>query len=276
MRQRRVHRKLTVLDLFCVCGCFSLGFSRAGFQIVGGIEIDPTAYETHSAHFPPLVAPGKPHDIRLLDTVRVTRPIESLYPVNQVAIDVIIGGPPCQPFTRVGRAKLREVAGSVRAHIEDKRVPLFTHFLRFVADLRPLAFVMENVHHLASFAGRNIAEEVAASAEDLGYEVRYAILNSVWYGVPQMRERLFIIGIDARLGLTPAFPKRTQAIDLPVGYTTSRSGRPDYIPVLGRSPHYVGEIQVEKELQPAIAVEEALRDLPVLTAHLNDPRARKG
>jgi DNA (cytosine-5)-methyltransferase 1 len=157
-----------VIDLFCGCGGFSLGFQRAGFEIIGGVEIDPEAHATHSMHFPPSVRPSAPSDIRGLESLEVTKPVDELLYEQRMKIDVVIGVPPCQPFTRVGRAKLRQVAGNVRAHIEDERVPLFTHFLRFVAELRPLAFVMENVHYMASFVGRNIAEEVAVSAEDVG------------------------------------------------------------------------------------------------------------
>jgi DNA (cytosine-5)-methyltransferase 1 len=145
-----------------------------GFDIVGGIEIDPVAHRTHPTHSPAKVEPGCPCDIRHVEAAQVTKTSGWLYENDGLRIDVIIGGPPCQPFTRVGRAKLREVAGNVRAHIEDEQVPLFTHFLRFVAELRPLAFVLENVHHLASFVSRNIAEEVAVSAEEMGYDIRYA------------------------------------------------------------------------------------------------------
>lgn len=171
-------RRLAVLDLFSGCGGFSLGFSRAGFDIVGGIEIDPDAERTHSMNFPPKVQPNHPCDIQKVAGDEVTQPLCSPYAGERIKIDVIIGGPPCQPFTRVGRAKLREVAGRVHAHIEDKRVPLFTHFLRFVAELRPLAFVMENVHHLASFAGRNIAQEVAVSASTGEAETRQGIVHA--------------------------------------------------------------------------------------------------
>ncbi len=143
MTARATSPNFTVLDLFCGCGGFSLGFSRAGFEILGGIEIDPVAHQTHSAHFSSKVAPNIPCDIQEVDADQVTKSLCSNY--GRERVDVVIGGPPCQPFTRVGRAKLREVAGNIHAHIEDKRVPLFTHFLRFVADLKPLAFVMQNV-----------------------------------------------------------------------------------------------------------------------------------
>jgi len=113
-------RRLAVLDLFSGCGGFSLGFSRAGFEIVGGIEIDPDAERTHSMNFPPKVQPNRPCDIQKATADEVAQPLSSLYAGERIKIDVIIGGPPCQPFTRVGRAKLREVAGRAHAHIEDK------------------------------------------------------------------------------------------------------------------------------------------------------------
>jgi C-5 cytosine-specific DNA methylase len=135
-------RKFTVLDLFSGCGGFSLGFSRAAFDIVGGIEIDPDAERTHSMHFSRKVQPNRPCDIQQVDSDEVTQPLSSLFAGQRTKIDVIIGGPPCQPFTRVGRAKLREVAGNVYAHVNDRRAPFFTNFLRFVAGLRPLAHLL--------------------------------------------------------------------------------------------------------------------------------------
>lgn len=171
-------RRLAVLDLFSGCGGFSLGFSRAGFDIVGGIELDPDAERTHSMNLPPKVQPNHSCDIQKVAGDEVTQPLSSPSAAERIKVDVIIGGPPCQPFTRVGRAKLREVAERVHAHSEGKRVPLFTHFLRFVAELRPLAFVMENVYHLASFAGRNIAEEVAVSASTGEAETRQGIVHA--------------------------------------------------------------------------------------------------
>ena len=165
----------TFLDLFAGCGGFSLGFVAAGFRCLDAIEIDAQAHATHVLNFGDKGAQRSARDIRDISAANYSG--TSL--TNWHGPDVIIGGPPCQPFTRVGRAKLREIARLADAHIHD-RATLYEHYLRFVEELRPRAFVMENVPDLCSFNGRNVAEEIALSAEELGYVVRYALLT--WCG----------------------------------------------------------------------------------------------
>src|SRR5437868_13360281 len=87
------------------------------------------------------------------------------------SVDVIVGGPPCQAFARVGRSKLREI---------DRHPEAF----------RPLALLMENVPDVLNHGGRNIAEEICEGLEDKGYVARYTLLNAAFYSVPPRRERI--------------------------------------------------------------------------------------
>jgi DNA (cytosine-5)-methyltransferase 1 len=137
-----------VLDLFAGGG-FSLGFSSAGFEVVGAVEVDPLAAKSHALNFCKGETPrqfeahAKPRDIT---TVEPADLIEDLSLGNvRDAVDVIIGGPPCQAFARVGRAKLREIASHPTAFLKDPRSNLYLRFLKYVEDLQPLALVMENV-----------------------------------------------------------------------------------------------------------------------------------
>src|SRR5690606_37906008 len=160
---------------------------------------------------------------RAFSDIRKTKPSEAVAhliknkkeKVSDV-VDVVIGGPPCQAFSRLGRAALWRLAGEDLAHGQDERATYYHDFIKYVSELQPLAFVMENVREIGKFVGRNIAEEIAATAEELGYETRYSLLNAVWYGVPQLRERMFIIGIRKELGQIPEFPKIRHEYDLPV------------------------------------------------------------
>jgi DNA (cytosine-5)-methyltransferase 1 len=108
------------------------------------------------------------------------------------------------------------------AHAEDERATMYQYYLEYVHRLKPVAFVMENVREIGKYCNRNIAEEIATYAEKLGYNVRYSLLNAVWYGVPQLRERAFIIGVHKSIGTIPNFPAITHDHIIPTGYSTSR------------------------------------------------------
>lgn len=278
-------RKPRTIDLFAGCGGLSLGFHRAGCEIVAAVEFDPEAKkhfggkqlaaETHEKNFKPLNPNYKLFgDITRLKLKETVAHCAGLFGSPEEAVDIVIGGPPCQPFSRVGRAKLREVAGHPRAFEHDPRVTMYTYFMAFVEELLPIAFLMENVKEITRFKGGNIAESIALEADGLGYEVRYALLNSAWYGVPQMRERVFIIGIHKALGVIPGFPEISHKIELPVGYVTSRmgNGRPEVLPPYD---HFVDDIPFASKTLPAVTAREAIGDLPAILEHL-DGRAGKG
>lgn len=265
------------VDLFSGCGGMTLGFHRAGFNCVTAVEIDDEARRTHITNFSSLCGQDS---YRAFKDIKTTSPYDAVGHILQLheqpedVIDIVIGGPPCQAFSRLGRARLWELGGEKYAHQNDDRSTMYQYFLEYVARLRPLAFVMENVREIGKFVGRNIAEEIAVTAEDLGYETRYTLLNAVWFGVPQLRERAIIIGIHKDLGVTPSFPLIRHKYDLPVGYSTSRAGtgRVEFLPPFD---HYVDHLEYGRNPKNATTVEEAFSDLPPIYTHL-DGRVGKG
>jgi DNA (cytosine-5)-methyltransferase 1 len=183
---------MRVLDLFAGCGGLSLGFLRAGYQIAGSVEADELAAKSHARNFfktPPVGARSvhaAPRDITKTEPKRLLGELGLDEP--RLAIDVIAGGPPCQAYARVGRAKLREIAKHPEAFLRDPRSNLYLRFLHYVKELQPLVVLIENVPDAINHGGHNVAEETCEALDDLGYEARYTLLNSVFYGVPQMRE----------------------------------------------------------------------------------------
>ncbi len=269
---KRIERgnKLRVLDLFSGCGGMSLGFERAGMDIVGALEQDPTACKSHAVNFfgqsQPLLLEqhAQPHDITETDPADFLSEIGAKGDAAS-AIDLIVGGPPCQAFARIGRAKLREVGESPFAHRDDSRANLFEEFLRFVDALGPLAVVVENVPDMMNHCGRNIAREMCERLDRLGYQCRYTLLNSVHYGVPQFRERMFLIGYHKLLKAVPEFPKPTHVADVPVGYKGTRSVAMQTVNENGRliCSWFVPPPEARgKRCKPAVTCKEALRDLP--------------
>ena len=255
-----------VIDLFAGCGGLSLGFLSAGFEISAAVEIEVDAIRSHSRNFhsgSPIHA--RPRDITLQDPSDLVG--ELRLDSAPYAFDVVVGGPPCQAFARVGRAKLREVAEHPEAFRLDPRSSLYLRYLAYIQEFRPLAVLMENVPDVMNFGGHNIPEEICEYLSELGYECGYTLLNSVFYGVPQMRERVFLLAYAKELGCAVKFPKATHWTSLPRGYKGSRDvamqGIGFFTNYFVHFNHSNGEGK-----RSAITTEEAIGDLPPITLHL--------
>lgn len=285
----QVHQKIArlasggrprVLDLFAGCGGLSLGFQATGFELTAALEIDPEAAASHGRNF----HPGDPRhavarDITALSPEALVAELK-LGPVAS-AIDVLVGGPPCQAFARVGRSKLREIDAHPQAFKHDPRARLYLEYLRYVEAFQPLTILMENVPDILNHGGHNIAEEICEVLEEKGYVTRYTLLNASYYGVPQMRERMFLIGYRRELEQDVQFPEPTHWVDLPPGYESSRSVALKLLNEgghLGEASDYLEPPEARRGLVPAVTARQALGDLPAIDARaqLRSGELRRG
>jgi DNA (cytosine-5)-methyltransferase 1 len=256
-----------VLDLFAGAGGISLGFQRAAFSIEGALEIDPLAALTHAMNFhsnpnpEKFAAHSQARDITATSPAKLVDDL-GLGAVTE-AIDVLVGGPPCQAYARVGRAKLREVADHPEAFRVDPRGNLYLRYLEYVRAFQPLAVLMENVPDILHYAHHNVAEEIVEALEAIGYVAGYSLINSAFHGVPQMRDRVFLVAYRRELGLSVRFPAATHHVHLPPGYAGTRAVALRYVDRLG-SKGYVPPDLGSPELPHAVSAFDALSDLPVV------------
>jgi DNA (cytosine-5)-methyltransferase 1 len=169
---------LSAIDLFCGAGGLSAGFVQEGYDLTLGIDFDPAAVETYAANF----GADRAEHADLLE-----------YTASDVrkriggTVDVILGGPSCQPFSTHGRHQ-RWVVG-------DPRSDLWSRMFSYVDELRPRAFVMENVPGMLYFAGGNFVESLANAFRGLGYTLNVEMVLAADYNVPQLRRRLIVVGV---------------------------------------------------------------------------------
>jgi len=276
IRRLREGKSIRTLDLFAGCGGLSLGFHAACFSLAGAIEIDAIAARSHARNFfhDETGVHAQAHDLTTLGSHELVEAFDLGRNVAS-AVDVIIGGPPCQAFARVGRAKLREIDEHPNAFKHDARGNLYLRYLHYVQELQPLALLIENVPDMMNYGGRNIAEEVSEVLEGLGYVASYSLLNSAFYGVPQMRERMFLLAYRKELGVSVEFPEPTCHLELPVGYQGSRNVALKAIKnrsigkrTLFDETHYVAPPVADQNLPSAVTARQALGDLPPITLHL--------
>ncbi|MDR1216415.1 MAG: DNA cytosine methyltransferase [Treponema sp.] len=173
----------TVIDLFAGAGGLSLGFETAGYKTIG-YEMDKAACETYNKNLS-----GICHEVKLS--------VGFEYP----EADIVIGGPPCQPFSVWGYQK----------GASDTRNG-FPIFVEAVQQLQPSVFLFENVRGLL-YANKDYFETVLEKLKALGYIIEYKLLNAVNYGVPQNRERLFAVGHRGKFHFPPPQKKRTTVGD---------------------------------------------------------------
>jgi len=258
-----------VLDLFCGCGGLSLGFDKAGFEIVGGIDIDSDATASHELNFPTSNnnwSRTAGSDVRRLGSLVRNHPRVDL-------VDVIVGGPPCPTFSRIGRAKLREIWRHDEAHLIDPRGSLWTSFLEIVESVMPLVVLIENVPGILNHGGRNLGETICNRLSRLGFDCGYTILNAVNYGVPQFRERFFLLGVQQRLKTGVAFPLPTHRIEIPRGYgeLTRMLKAGNSRRRIHHGDHLLTPPSAPANAEPAVTVEEAIGDLPRIEGSVRLP-----
>jgi len=276
------------MDMFAGCGGISLGFLTAGFQPVASIENDPWAAKSHGANFGALSAGGD-RPAHHVPRDAVTETAESVFAdlefdgATDDQVDVLVGGPPCQAFARVGRAKLREQARrreevtADQAFLVDGRVSLWQRYVAFIRATRPVALLMENVPDILNHGGNNVAELVSKSLAEEGYDVAYTLLNAAWFGVPQMRERMILVGFHRATGIKPRFPTPTHHVDLPSGYIGSKNAARRVLKEEGSEHHrWIAEPPPSAPL--ATSASEALADLPPIYARemLRTGQIRRG
>ena len=162
------------LDLFAGIGGFRLGMESAGHECIGFCEIDKFARSSYKAIH------NTEGEIELHDITTVTD--DDVRAIGDV--DVICGGFPCQAFS---------IAGARRG-FEDTRGTLFFEIARFASILKPKYLFLENVKGLLNHDKGNTFKTIIGALDELGYDVEWQVLNSKYFGVPQNRERVFIIG----------------------------------------------------------------------------------
>ena len=260
-----------VLDLFAGCGGISLGFQTAGCQIDAAVEFDPHTARTHAINFNDTSDPeqfekhAKARDITIEEPESLCKDL-GLGPA-EAAFDIVVGGPPCQAYARVGRAKLREVAEHPSAFKVDPRGNLYLRHLEWIRRTKPLAILIENVPDVLNYGGHNVMGEIAEVLDDMGYDARYSLINSAFNGVPQMRDRVFLVGLIKDLGVSPSFPQPNRKMTLPSGYAGSRSVALKLIDLFGNSRFEEASPGMHS-LPGPVTCEDALGDLPPITLHL--------
>ena len=180
------NKGMKFLDLFAGIGGFRLGMEAAGHECVGFCEIDKFARKSYKAIH------NTEGEIELHDITAVSD--ESIRGIGSV--DVICGGFPCQAFS---------IAGNRRG-FEDTRGTLFFEIARFASILRPRYLFLENVKGLLNHDGGATFETILRTLDELGYNVEWQVLNSKNFGVPQNRERVFIVGHLRGAGTRGVFP----------------------------------------------------------------------
>ena len=181
----------TVIDLFSGCGGMSWGLQKAGFTTLAGIDNTLHALKTFKHNHNEALAINA--DMTKLDPEKVMEEL-GLKPGE---LDCIVGGPPCQGFSK-------NIPSTYR-FLEDSRNLLFVEYIRFVKALRPKVVVMENVAEIYNAYEGKVRIEIETSLEKLGYKVSTKVLYAPDYGVPQRRRRCIFFA--SRTGVDPIFPE---------------------------------------------------------------------
>ena len=218
-------KKLKIIDLFSGVGGLSYGFAHNdNFEILAANEILPNMAKAYSLNHPTTKVYAE--DIKDFNAKKVEKDLK----IKASEIGIVIGGPPCQAYSTVGKRL-----------IDDPRGKLFQEYYRVLKEFNPKLFLFENVKGLLSMQGGELLKTIISLFESLGYKVQCKLLNAADYGAPQIRERVVIIG--SKLKTDFKYPTPT---------------------------HYNPEEMSNssnKKLKPYLTLEEAISDLPFIKSN---------
>lgn len=161
---------MNIIDLFSGPGGLSLGLRRSGLNVIANVELNRDAMDTYASH-----------DANAIHFNEDVRGIS--FTQFRGKVDIVVGGPPCQPFS----------IGGLQKGKADER-DMIPEFIRCLKEVQPEAFLMENVPGLIHKKSRPYFDSVLAQLSQCGYRLNWAVLNSADYGVPQKRKRLIVMG----------------------------------------------------------------------------------
>ncbi len=188
-------RQNNFISLFSGCGGSSYGYRKGGFSDLLGIDQNPVSCESYGLNFPNAEVWNR--DIKKVSP----KEILTKFGLKKGELDLLDSSPPCQGFSIAGK---REIL--------DTRNELFLHTKRFITGLLPKVFIIENVDGLLHGKMRGVFNHIIEELEKTPYRIKWKSLNSIYYGVPQSRQRIIIMGVRKDLKKEPIFPERENYI----------------------------------------------------------------
>ena len=235
------------IDLFSGAGGLSLGLEEAGFSVVAAADADPVAMETHAANTQALTWVGD-----------LTDPEDFLCRLDEWGIDrvdLLVGGPPCQPFSRAGTAKIGHLVRACVRRRHDERADLWRSFFAVMDRVNPRAVLFENVPDFTRAQGGALLITLTDELRAHGYDPHVRVLDAWKYGVPQHRSRLFVVGTTT--GMTFEWPTEDSELptlwhaigDLPTVEANTRDEVQEY--------HHQPESALGQHLREGLSASEA-------------------
>jgi DNA (cytosine-5)-methyltransferase 1 len=186
-------KNLKFIDLFCGCGGFSTGLEAAGHECLLGLDFDKHAVESFKRNHK--------NALGLCADISKVSKKELLTLLKNQKVDMVVGGPPCQGFSTVGKGDAN-----------DERNALFKHFVRIVGILKPKVVLFENVTGILAKKNEFILKQIFKEFEGLGYHMDAKVLDAAEYGVPSHRRRTIIMGVMNDLPVYPNPVKKVKTV----------------------------------------------------------------